>query len=108
MLGAITPGILAVWVDAQGNEIKLSAFAEDKLSEDDRAEIEAAGTEISADFPGLLSLDVKIIENLKLPISQPDSGWWVFVRHGCSIALTPEQQKKLLRKGTLRANSGIQ
>lgn len=99
LLGSITPGTLAVWVDAKGSEIRFWAFAESGLSDDERDEIEAAGAELSADFPGATSVDIRALENVKQPLRQPDSGWWVFARHGCAIGLTARQEQMLRSKG---------
>jgi hypothetical protein len=85
LLGAISPGILAVWVDATGTEIQLKAYADRQLSEDERDEIEAAGTETIAAFPEATWLDVEIEGEVQPPLKYPGTGWWVFVRYGCSV-----------------------
>lgn len=83
LLGAIGTSVLAVYVDLHEDDIDIVVFAEDRLPEDEREELNTAESEVWADYGPTTVVNVKIIENAQQPCVCPESGDWAFIRFGC-------------------------
>lgn len=86
LLGAVSPAVTAIRVDMRDGRLTFAAFADRTLDEDEREALEMAATEIIADLPEAVALDVEIAEPVVEATAGP--GYWVYLRRGARVAVT--------------------
>jgi hypothetical protein len=89
LLGSIGGQILAVSVDYRNKVLHMYFYAEGILAEEEKEDLEVAGTELYAYFgTDAKSVEVHIIENVESPF-QGDDGFLVFLRRGAHTRKIP-------------------
>jgi len=83
LLGAIGRSVQAICVNWDENRVVMTAFIEGELPDDEREALEIAATEVAADFPFALLVEVVVFEHAAQPFRA--NGLWVFVRLGCTV-----------------------
>jgi hypothetical protein len=84
LLGTIGGSVQAICVNWNEKGVVMTAFSAGELPNDEREALEIAATEVAADFPVAVAVDVEVVEHAAEPFRA--DGEWVFVRLGCSVS----------------------
>lgn len=85
LVGAISHNVLGIYIDPDAAG-EMVAFFDGAATDTEREELDAATTEIVADyrFPPP-RVDLRVVENAQQPLQGTSSGIWVFLRAGVAV-----------------------
>ena len=78
LAGAVTPNLFAVTAGIAANIIKIHAFFDDAVSEDDRDNISCIAAEVTSDYPEEITVQETCFSRQDTPLEMLD--FWVFRR----------------------------
>ena len=78
LVGTVTPNLFAVTAGMVDNTIKIHAFFDEIVSEDDRDNISCVAAEVIADYPEGIAIHESCFSRQDTPLEMLD--FWVFMR----------------------------
>jgi hypothetical protein len=83
LLGHVGNSVLAIAIQALESQIELTAYAENRITDDEKEALDMALTEVLADFPTVNAVELYIITDAQQPFHT--EGHWVFIRLGVLV-----------------------
>jgi hypothetical protein len=82
LVGRVSPALEGACVSLDGNQITLTWYVAPGLTEDERDDLSAAGSEVIADFPDDYRIDECFIDVNNRDTLLKTVGHWVFLQRG--------------------------
>ena len=86
LVGAVGGSLYGACADLQGDLVVLTWYVAPNMPEDEREDLQIAGTEVIADFGSGARLDERFVEVADRAQPLPAVGEWVFLRRGHTSA----------------------
>jgi len=86
LVGAVGSSLYGACADLQGDLVVLTWYVAPNMPEDEREDLQIAGTEVIADFGSDARIEERFVEVSDPAQPLPSVGEWVFLRRGHTTA----------------------